>query len=158
MHRSLRPVVGWLSALGSVAALISMLPVLIQGGGMGFPGELFLFATFVLYLYGAWTGIQALRNTPMWQQRSMWFWAAQVPAFSSSLLSVTTSCGFGAWLYLRFGPGGLGGGWAAYLGSGFRWSYGKPEEVLTVGVNAFAVLLVVLLYVSYVQAARGIEA
>lgn len=125
-----------------------MLPSLLQSGRLPFPAALFPFITFAIYAYGIWSGLQVIRSQPGWQLQSMWFWLSQAPAITSSTVSFTISCGFGAWVYLRFGQAGLGAGWAAYLGSGFRWSVGKPEQVVMVGVNTFAVMLAVFLFLA----------
>jgi hypothetical protein len=123
-----------------------MLPSLLQSGNFPFPVALFPFITFTIYAYGIWSGFEVIRGKPGWQRRSMWFWLTQSPAFSSTLVSFSISCGFGAWIYLRIEPSGFGAGWAAYAGSGMRWSYGQADQPLTLGLNTFAVMLAVLLF------------
>lgn len=146
MPRSLSIAFGLAALLGSLLGLVFMVPLLLQGGMFGFPGELLLFATFALYAYGVWSGLQALRQRARWARGARWFWLAQVPAYSSPVFSLFISCAAGVWPYVRFGPTGLGAGVSAYLGSGFRWSYGQGSPALVVGINALALAAAVYLF------------
>jgi hypothetical protein len=146
MPRSTSILFGLASLIGSVIGLIFMAPLLLQGGMFGFPGELLLFVTFALYSYGVWSGLQALRQRAGWPKGAKWFWLAQVPAYSSPVFSLFISCAAGVWPYIRFGPTGLGGGVSAYLGSGFRWSYGQGAPFVLVGVNVLALAAAAYLF------------
>lgn len=137
---------GLLAVVGSILGLASMLPLLVQGSLFGFPGELFLFLTTALYGFGLWSGVQAIRQRAGWPSHARWFWLAQVPAVASPVLSFFISCAAGAWIYVRFGPNGLGAGVSAYLGSGLRWSYGQGTPELAIGVNVLAACLALLLF------------
>lgn len=104
MPRSLSFLSGLAALLGSLLGLVFMVPLLLQGGMFGFPGEFLLFATFALYSYGVWSGLQALRQRAGWVKGARWFWLAQVPAYSSPAFSLFISCAAGVWPYVRFGP------------------------------------------------------
>ena len=137
---------GWLAIIGSVIGLWSMVPLLLQGGRMRFPGELVLFLSTALYGYGIWTGVQAVRLRPNWPRHARWFWLAQVPTFASPAFSFFISCAAGVWLYLRWGASGIGAGGSALVGSGLHWSYERGGPDFIVGVNVLAASFAVLLF------------
>lgn len=143
----------WLSFLygisavaGSIVGLVSMIPLLLQGGHFGFPGELLLLLSLSFYAFGIWSGIKAIRRRDGWSRSARWFWLAQVPMFSSSTFSFLISCAAGLWVYGRYSSQGLGAGASAYLGSGLRWSYGQGTPEVVVGINILALLAALFLF------------
>lgn len=140
------------SAAGSLLGLVMMTPLLLQGSRYSGIDQLALLAVVLLYAYGTWSAIQAFKSKPNWQTSLAMFWLAQVPAISSSVVTFTLSCGAGAWLYVRIGPLGLGGGAAAYFGSAYQWSYLVTKPEVHLGVNVLAGLVAAWLLLGQPQA------
>jgi hypothetical protein len=135
-------VLGAIAITGSVLGLAMMVPLLMQGSLFRVMDQLALLSVVMLYGYGIWSGIEAVRGRPGWRTHARYFWVAQVPSISSSLVTFAVSCGAGAWLYIRAGSGGIGAGGAAYIGSAYQWSYMQHKPELLVGVNVLALAIV----------------
>lgn len=138
-------VLGVVAIAGSVLGLAMLVPILLQGSIFRAIDQLALASVVFLYGYGIWSGVAALKARSGWRTHARYFWVAQVPSVSSSLVTFAVSCGAGAWLYLRFGSAGVGAGGAAYVGSGYQWSYMQQKPELLVGVNVLALAIVVWL-------------
>jgi hypothetical protein len=147
MHIALAPnrVLGVVAIAGSALGLAMMVPILMQGSIFRAIDQLALLSVVLLYGYGIWSGIGAVKGRSGWRAHARYFWVAQVPSISSSLVTFAVSCGAGAWLYLRLGSAGVGAGAAAYVGSGYQWSYMQHKPEVLLGVNVLALAIVVWL-------------
>ena len=156
MNIALAPnrVLGVVAIAGSALGLAMMVPILMQGSIFRAIDQLALLSVVLLYGYGIWSGIGAVKGRSGWRTHARYFWVAQVPSISSSLVTFAVSCGAGAWLYLRLGSAGVGAGAAAYMGSGSQWSYMQHKPELLLGVNVLALAIVVWLSLPN-RSARG---
>lgn len=157
MGRSASITLGLLMLIGSLLALFTLFPFLAHTGKLTPLLEIALFLLAVLYGVGAWCGLQALRQAPSWQVWGRWFWLLQVPMFSTPSMSFLTSCGAGAWVYMRFGNHGLQPGGSMLLGSAVSVTSGQISPDLMVGINLFATALAAFLFWSTRRASRMLD-
>lgn len=109
-------------------------------------------AIIALYAWGVWCGIKMLECQPGWEGPAIGYWMAQIPAFGSPLLGYFVSSGFHVTTTMQFSP------WQFdinfLVGSTFSYSFMHPEQPWLVGVNLFALAVVMWLMRSRRQTAQ----
>ena len=96
-----------------------------------------------LYAWGVWCGVKVLENQAGWEGSTISYWAVQIPTFGSPVIAYFFTSGFHLTTTLQFSP--LKFDINFLLGSTFNYSLMNEVQPLLIGVNLFALGVVVWL-------------
>jgi hypothetical protein len=134
--------------LGTLALGGGFLGVTIAFSLLIAPGQVVLARLLVLpfivmYCWGAWCGLRLLEGDESSLKANRLFWLLQIPYFMSPIAGYFFASG--ALLYVTFRPTDLNVGAMLRLGSQFEYSLFQADKPLALGVNLFAVGVVLFL-------------
>ena len=124
-----------LFSIGGAAWGLLVTAIVLAKGGWSALDLLFILAFSALFCFGAWSGVWALQKRHGWLRLSKLFWATQIVAFSSPIISYQFFSGAVILFTLKLTS--IGFGTHAYLGSQFSYSLFRPEDT-QVGLNVLA--------------------
>ncbi len=121
-----------------IIAIVSQFPNLRQ------PADWIICAAFVaLYAWGIHCGTQLLEGRRNAVRANLAFWLAQVPTFSTPLVSYVFNCGFHFTAGVQFAPFKFGANFL--FGSRFAFTLFPSETATFFGLNLFALAVVFVL-------------
>lgn len=135
---------------GAAWGLLATAMLLIKGGWSALD-LLFVLAFAALFCFGAWSGVWALQKRHGWLRLSKLFWATQIVAFSSPVISYQFFSGAVILVTLKLTSIGVGA--HAYFGSQFSYSLFRSEDT-QVGLNVLALSAFLFLRKQEAAAAR----
>lgn len=105
----------------------------------------FIIMAILLYAWGLWCGAMLYEGREDWLNKNLIFWAIQIPSFSSPYFSYAFSSGaeFINTIGLQSSNDRLD--YSFQLGSHFKYNVIDANEPVSVGVNLFAVIVVLFL-------------
>jgi hypothetical protein len=131
---------GVLALGGSAAGLVIGLSVL--GAPNPLLPRLLMLPFLGMYVWGIWCGMRMLERDPRALLPNAWFWAMQTPYLTSPVFGYLFASG--SLFYVTYAPGS-GFGFRLQLGSAFQYSFLEADKPFAIGVNVFAVAVLVLL-------------
>jgi hypothetical protein len=155
MPRYASLIIGIVMLAGSVLAIGLSVATLTLGLIVQAPNLAVLLLTFVFFGFGAWSGIQAIRQRTNWPRHARWFWLVQIPMYSSSTFSFSVACGAGVWTFLRLKELNTTFGASAYFGSGFSLTYHRASPSLVIGINLLAAAIAIYLFLVFRRPSPG---
>jgi hypothetical protein len=93
-----------------------------------------------LYCWGVWCGVALLEQKTNALESASVFWLLQVPYFMSPVIGGSFSSGASIIAYYNFASGL---GWRLQFGSRFDYSFLQTDQSVAIGLNLFALLVVV---------------
>lgn len=125
-----------LLGIGGAALGLFAIVMVIASRGMGAMDGVMAGVAVLLYVFGGYCGVIALRRSPGWLHMNQLFWAIQVPVLFSPLATYFFAAGgfFNVWLQV-YPP--VRGGVNFLLGSSFTINLFASTPVV-VGINVFA--------------------
>ena len=135
-------VLGLLGIGGAALGLVALAGA-IASAGIGAMDGIVAGLAALLYVFGGYCGVLALRRSLGWLHMNQLFWAIQIPVLSSPLFSYFFAAGgfFNVWVQV-YPP--LRGGFNFLLGSSFTINLFASTPVV-VGINIFATAISVYL-------------
>jgi hypothetical protein len=97
-----------------------------------------------IYGWGMWTGVKLLEQRPGAERSMRRFWMVQIPVLSSPMIGYKLISGFHLTIYLQLAPAFKVGAHFD-LGGTFQYSLLQAGEPFIIGVNVFALGIVIWL-------------
>lgn len=132
-------------ALGGSFLGIALGVSLALAPGASFLARFFCIPFIGLYCWGVWCGLRMIEEPDTALRSNRIFWALQIPYFMSPIAGYFFASG--SLLFVTFRPYDLNFGALWRLGSQFEYSLLQPDKPLTIGINLFALAVVVFLTV-----------
>jgi hypothetical protein len=107
--------------------------------------RLFCLPFIGLYCWGVWCGLRMIEEPDAALRSNRIFWALQIPYFMSPIAGYFFASG--SLIFVTFRPHDLNFGALWRLGSQFEYSLLQLDKPLTIGINLFALAVVVFLTV-----------
>ncbi|MFY7865681.1 hypothetical protein [Roseateles sp.] len=133
---------GLLGIGGGAVGLVALGSTIANTAVGAMDGVIMAFAG-LLYVFGGYCGVAALRKAPGWLHFNQLFWAIQVPVISSPLASYFFATGGFLSIWLQVYPP-IHGGFNFMVGSSFTINFFASSPV-AFGVNVFAAAIAVYL-------------
>lgn len=138
----------WLSvslalfSIGGAAWGLLATSMVLMKGGWSVLDLLFILVFVALFCFGAWAGVWTLQKRHGWLRLSKLFWATQIVAFSSPVISYQFFSGAVILVTLKLTSIGIGA--HAYFGSQFSYSLFRQADT-QVGLNVLALCVFLFL-------------
>lgn len=132
-----------LFAISGAAWGLSAIATLLAEGWPGLVLAMLVSAVALVYMFGAYVGVLALRRSPGWLRKNTVFWALQVPFFMSPVFSYSLASGGLFIIWVQVLPS-LSIGVNYFLGSTFKVDL-LSEGPFSLGVNLLALGIFVYL-------------
>ncbi|WP_139304889.1 hypothetical protein [Microbulbifer marinus] len=146
-----RRVIGILTLGGSFTGVVLSAEQLMSVSGV-MPVLIYVAFT-ALYAWGVWLGIAVLENLSKFERGLSKFWCLQIPAFWSPIFGYFFTSGFHLTVFINLSGLSVTGNFQA--GSVFKFSLLQSGQPWQVGVNIFAVGVVLFLSKSIRSSEKG---